>query len=712
MNLKTTIFVLLLFVSLFMVRQGAYAQQTCGFDIMHQASLKNNPAFEKRLEAFEKLWLEKQELMNNTAARVVVTGTDTAYEIPVVFHVIHTGSAIGTNFNPTDAKIQNALAYLNQTYSATYSGYPGIGAGGVNIPIRFVLAKRDPSCAATTGITRTNGVTALGGTVGTTYDNNGVAVQTANGVTDAQIKGIIQWNPANYYNIWVVNKIDGWSGYVAGGGVVGYAQFAGGTLSLDGTVIMEAFNDVGQTTLPHELGHAFNLYHTFQGGCAAAASCSTNGDFVCDTDPHDQVSGCPTGNNPCTGTSWVPVVNNIMNYTTCTDRFTAGQSLRAKIAILNQRGSLIQSLGGTDITTPPVVYTPPVALVSCTTPGIVNAGNTNDVGPENVKVGSLVSYSNGYNGDGNLVYIDRTVPTCFQSAIAPVTFLQGQTYPVEVSTGFNPENVRIWIDFNNNGSFSAGELVFTSNGSISDQYRIHTGNTVAIPSTGVVTGIPLRMRVISDYYGNSNPAACGGSLQYGQAEDFSVIVSAPLAVHLISLNATANVANNSINVQWESAVEIDNLDRYEIESSRDGGKTFQFIGKESAKGNHSKYNFSDVNPLIGVLNFYRLKMIGKDGNAEYSQIVSASIANMEQAFSVYPNPTEGILKLKVPQTGYYTISISNAIGQEVVQPDHKLLHQETESVIDFSKANLASGVYYLKLTNGVGYSYVSKFVKK
>jgi hypothetical protein len=712
MNSKITIFALLLFASVPLFRQDVYAQKTCGFDIVHQANLRNNPAFEKRLEAFEQLWQEKQELMRNTAARVVVTGSDTAYEIPVVFHVIHTGSAIGTNFNPTDAKIQNTVAYLNQTYSATYSGYPAVGSGGVNIPIRFVLAKRDPSCVATTGITRTNGVTALGGTAGTNYDNNGVAVQTLNGVTDSLLKSIIQWDPANYYNIWVVNKIDGWSGYVAGSGVVGYAQFAGGPPRTDGTVIMEAFNDVGQTTLPHEFGHAFNLYHTFEGGCVAAANCATNGDRVCDTDPHDQVSGCPTGINICTGTSWLPVVYNIMNYTNCTDRFTAGQSLRAKTAILNQRGTLVQSLGGTDITTPPVVYTTPTPLVSCANPGIVNASNTNDMGPENIKVGSLVSYSNGYNGDGNQVYINHTVSTCLQPAVAPVTLLQGQTYPVEVSTGFNPENVRIWIDFNNNGSFAAGELVFTSNGVAADQYRIHTGNTTAIPSTGVTTGIPLRMRVISDFYGNSNPAACGGNLQYGQAEDFSVIISAPLAVHLLALNATANALTQSIAIHWESAVEADNLDRYEIESSQDAGKTFQMLGSEVAKGSNSKYDFNDANPLAGILNLYRLKMIDKSGKFEYSQVVSASLANKEQAFSVYPNPTEGILKLKVPQTGYYSIKISNAVGQEVFQLNNKLFHQGTEELFDFSSAKLASGVYYFKLTNEAGNLYMSKFLKK
>lgn len=691
--------------------QNVHAQKSCAFDVYQKKMLEDNPDFAARLNAFEKLWQEKQRLMQNTASRLIVNGSDTLYEIPVVFHVIHTGSAIGTNFNPSVAKVQGVVDYLNQAFAATYPGYPAAGSGGVNIPIRFVLAKRDPSCAATNGITRTNGVTALGGSTGTNYDNNGVAVMTSTGISDAQLKGIIQWNPANYYNIWVVNKIDGWSGYTPGGGVVGYAQFAGGPTATDGTVIMEAFNDAGQTTLPHELGHAFNLYHTFQDGCVSTGACATNGDRVCDTDPHAQVGGCPTGTNPCTGTSWVPVTNNIMNYTDCTDRFTAGQSARAKTALLSQRGSLIQSLGGTDLSTPVVSYGAPAALSGCANPGIDNPGNTNDMGPSNIRVGSLSFYSGGYNADGNQVYVNHTVSTCLQPAIAPAYIVQGQTYPVQVSTGFNPENVRIWIDFNNNGSFGAGELVFTSDGTGSDQFRVHSGNTTAIPLVGVTTGVPLRMRVVSDFYGNSSPAACGGSLQYGQAEDFTVIVSTPLAVKLASFDIKTNEKNKSVALNWKSDVEKD-LNSYEIERSNDAGKTFFSIGTQAATGADSKYTFDDAKPDLGTLNLYRLKMTCSNGKYEYSTVLSATFAKSEGTFEVYPNPASGVVHLKVPSTGYYDIKVINAVGQDVWNLQHTLMDAGTDAKFNLGDMRFAPGLYYFRIVDAFGNVHMVKFIKK
>ena len=96
-----------------------------------------------------------------------------------------------------------------------------------------------------------------------------------------------------------------------------------------------------------------------------------------------------------------------------------------------------------------------------------------------------------------------------------------QTYTISIQTGTGlQENVRVWIDYNNNGVFandSTTELVFWSNNILTN----HSG-TVTIPFSAVIN-TPLRMRVGSDYYLNSPPAPCN-NVQYGQFEDYTVIV--------------------------------------------------------------------------------------------------------------------------------------------------------------------------------------------
>ncbi|KAI1108550.1 metalloprotease [Nemania sp. NC0429] len=123
-----------------------------------------------------------------------------------------------------------------------------------------------------------------------------------------------------------------------GGGLLGYCYFptsshASGSTNfiIDGCTIL-AQSVPGGTAAPynlggtvtHEVGHWMNLYHTFQGGCAAP------GDSVDDTAPEaSAASGCPTGRDTCRGGAVDPI-HNYMDYTddACYTEFTAGQEAR------------------------------------------------------------------------------------------------------------------------------------------------------------------------------------------------------------------------------------------------------------------------------------------------------------------------------------------------------------------------------------------------
>ncbi|WP_156176099.1 GEVED domain-containing protein [Hymenobacter terrenus] len=96
------------------------------------------------------------------------------------------------------------------------------------------------------------------------------------------------------------------------------------------------------------------------------------------------------------------------------------------------------------------------------------------------------------------------------------TLAVGQSYPISVRTGLNaPENVRVWIDYNNDGAFTGtNELVFSSNNSIQ-----HNG-TLTPPATATLS-TNLRMRVAADYALGIIPTACS-TPQYSQTEDYSV----------------------------------------------------------------------------------------------------------------------------------------------------------------------------------------------
>lgn len=316
---------------------GAYR---CGTSLYMEKMFQLDPSYKERLEKMNEQWLKEQDVLD--AAKAVnpqknfnTTGTP-IYTIPVVFHILHTNGPE----NISDAQVKSAIKTMNDDFQKlnndnvnTISQFTGISA---DCQIQFKLAEKDPNGNCTKGINR----------VYSTLTNDGTYL----------VKSVVQWNPSRYLNIWVVNAI------TDPAGAAGYAQFPGGSPSLDGIVILHSYvgttgtsygtetvsNNGVRHALPHEVGHYLNLYHCWGGG-AIKTSCGT--DYVSDT-PTTQ------GHDDCTNLSanncgaGVENVQNIMEYSYCSTMFTAGQKSRMHSAIVNYRSTLVSgsnlTVTGTD----------------------------------------------------------------------------------------------------------------------------------------------------------------------------------------------------------------------------------------------------------------------------------------------------------------------------------------------------------------------------
>jgi len=130
-----------------------------------------------------------------------------------------------------------------------------------------------------------------------------------------------------------------------------------------------------------------------------------------------------------------------------------------------------------------------------------------DFGITNVSFNTI----NNTSGDGVEGYSDFT---CSQT-----TVLQGQTYILSIQTAAaSTQNYAAWIDFNNDGVFNnTTEKVFTATS------QMNISGNVIIP-TGTVLNTPLRLRVSAEYDFSAPPTPCG-NLDYGQAEDYAVIIT-------------------------------------------------------------------------------------------------------------------------------------------------------------------------------------------
>lgn len=239
------------------------------------------------------------------------------YDIPVVFHVIQNTSGAGFL---SLATIQDQIDVLNEDFQAL-AGSPG--AQGIDAKVRFHLAKQDPAGSPSTGVTYA--------TNNNWYQDSGSYWNT------------LAWDTNRYLNVYT-NAVPCCFGYVPDwpqGGIVGQKQ--------DRVVVW--WEAVGKQptsgwplnmgrTLTHEVGHYFGLEHPFYGGCASAASCYTNGDLICDTNPQSNpTSGCPGSKSSCTSPD---AIHNYMDYSDdhCLTEFTPEQRNRMRCTIQHWRKNL------------------------------------------------------------------------------------------------------------------------------------------------------------------------------------------------------------------------------------------------------------------------------------------------------------------------------------------------------------------------------------
>lgn len=556
----TIVSAVLLFINVF----SQSHEHACGFDDELRRMDAQFPELKKRREETEQKLrkIDKHDYLNKVGGGTSWNGlyTGEVYEIPVVVHVIESKAAANANLSLTDQEITNWIDRANKMYATTYgNGFypegPGIDGGNV-MPFKLVLAKRSPTCTATNGIVRYNGSPIP------LYDTNGVKQgASGSGASDADIKTLApHWPEGSYFNIYVIIGFNGQQ--LNSGGLMGYARFPETyDYFYESFMKVATIKNSNDTTLTHELGHAFGLYHTFQGGnytvtsgnagyCPPAQTdCTIDNDRVCDT----EVSGAAyyqfpappnTAINPCTGVNYQGVQYNIMNYSNTERKFTAGQRERAIMLMMENRKNLLNSTAGKDLS---VVIPSPVSVVAaqCNPAGIVNPANNNfAIGPTRVNFASIGSLTNGYDSDepAPKFYDDYTAATCIRPAYYTDIPLNGST-PLKVGydNGFNQADkfkTKVWIDYNNNGSFEESELVVNNTSATIASGGGTTITSNITPPVGAVTNTYLRMRIAVDaatYSGATLPdvTACS-QLQYGQMEDYAVRIMGGLGTSEVS----------------------------------------------------------------------------------------------------------------------------------------------------------------------------------
>lgn len=244
--------------------------------------------------------------------------TKSTIYIPIKPHVIRTSAGSG---GLSDTQVLDAIATMNSIYSS--SG------------IVFFLC---------------NGINHIDNSTLFDYDAN----------TESSL--ISQYYHVDALNIFFFNTVISTSG----NSVCGFAHLPWGSNQLDDYVAMKNSCAVNGSTLSHEVGHFFGLYHTHSSSNGVemvnGSNCSSAGDLCCDT-PADPQLSTTSVNTSCVytevtadsnGDQYAPDPTNIMSYSrkSCRDNLTQDQFTRVLYYQSNSRNYL-----------------------TCTSPGDINLSN-------------------------------------------------------------------------------------------------------------------------------------------------------------------------------------------------------------------------------------------------------------------------------------------------------------------------------------------------
>jgi len=125
----------------------------------------------------------------------------------------------------------------------------------------------------------------------------------------------------------------------------------------------------------------------------------------------------------------------------------------------------------------------------------------------------------------------------------------GVNYAFSTTHGFSQQNVRIWIDFNNDGTFTdtAPELVATGSSAFVANVDV-TNGTISIPST-IASGL-YRMRVADRFEYQPLPCNIDG---FGEAHDYTVSIGGTPSCLAPDNLLVSNITSSSATLSWSAS---------------------------------------------------------------------------------------------------------------------------------------------------------------
>lgn len=284
---------------------------------------------------------------------------------------------------------------------------------------------------------------------------------------------------------------------------------------------------------------------------------------------------------------------------------------------------------------------------------------------------------------------------------------------MDISPGASPGTLHWLGDFVPNSSSAFNFEILENNGTVTkDLFEVSAavtvngvlnvhflGGTIPTGTYPILTSGGVPNGTFSDI--NYLPNCPGTCDVVFTTTGINLVLSSPLPLELISF--TGQPLQNGNRLNWATTSEI-NMDKFTIERSNDG-EAWTEIGHVASSQDVqpiNNYQFFDKNPIEATINYYRLKIFGRDGSSDFSKILA--ITNVEKSnWQVFPNPTRDFIKIVVSEKFAQSegaFSIFDWSGKLV-------LHQKMTGILtELNLSELPNGVYWLNAPSGEGRSII------
>jgi hypothetical protein len=644
----------------------------------------NDPAAKNR---FDKVQKELKKQFNKNAASKVAA---VQYTIPIVFHVLHMAGAE----NVSDASLIAALAQVNMDYARTSPDASTVAQPYqnlyINSDIKFVLPTKDPNGNCTNGITHT-------------WDTR------TNWLTGSANYTGITWDPTKYLNVIIVKSID------PGSGIIGYTYLPGTyPLGSDADAIVYAYNFISGLdirSLSHEIGHWFNLPHTFGNSNNPGIVCGDDG--IADTPATKGTYACPssTTGNICDALQY-DNVENIMNYSSCPKNFTTDQTNVMRAAAQSTLVGRDNLWSASNLTLTGVTSTPNCAPI-CDFHANFNSYTVCLGGSITMKDFSYNAPVTSYSWTASGATIAS--PSASQTAM---TFTTAGTSVVTltVTNGQGSSTKTRSVTVLNNTS-----TVIANYGESFEAAGLPPGWTITNPNGGSIAWDQTTL-------GSSNGT-----------QSYFIEGGSDVAGHIDYLNMPSldvlNHPNNKFTFKYAYArQDVNNNDVFKVQASINCGGTWMDLVQMSAANmaagsggtttfplvpDASQWKFYDLsdpnNPLWFLVQNssgvqFRFVFIEDQGGIGFGnrffldEVVFADPNGMKEnslgtEFKLFPNPCNGKVNLEfsLNDLSQVNISVTNVLGQTISNEQYaKVLPGEHKYALN-SNGTLGKGIYFVKL---------------